>query len=286
MKHQKIYWSIFGVVFVVFVLGLFFDLSFAQMIYDRGNFFGKLVASIGETPAYGGLAFVGGGLTIEAIRRKDTKIKVFLFGLAILCVIVGVFLSQRAFKSHNAFDIEDKWYIALPIALVIDGACFAGGFYLTKKSDNERILRVLIFMFTSIVFVLLTVTVLKRIWNRPRYRFIVEADSNLFRNWWQIGFNLKLDSDEFKSCPSGHTSSAACALLLMYLPMFNAKLKNKELILLIIGAIWAALVGFTRHIMGAHFITDTTFAILIAMGIIFVLDFIFFKYKKKIKKVD
>lgn len=290
MKNKKIFFPIFGIVLIVFVLGLFYDLQFAQVIYNKNNIFAKIMAAIGETPAYGGIAFIGGGLVATNLKRENKFLKIVFFAMAFLCILGGIVLSTRAMASHNAFNIEDKWYITLPFALIIDGGLAYLGYRMCIKSTNEDTLKVLLFMLTVIAAVILSVTVLKRLWGRPRYRWL--ADNGLvdqyFRNWWQIHSGVKdgfpnLDSDNFKSCPSGHTSSAACALLLMYLPLIDERLKGKETLLLIIGAIWAGVVGFTRHILGAHFITDTTFAYMITMIIILVLNFIFYKIKDKIK---
>ncbi|MCH5180682.1 MAG: phosphatase PAP2 family protein [Erysipelotrichales bacterium] len=291
MKNKKIFFPIFGIVLIVFVLGLFFDLQFAQVIYSKNNLFAKIMAAIGETPAYGGLAFIGGGLFATNLKRENKFLKIVFFAMAFLCVLGGIVLSTRAMASHNAFNIEDKWYIVLPFALIIDGGLGYLGYRMCLKSTNEDTLKVLLFMLMVIAAVVLSITVLKRLWGRPRYRFIdKEGDLNLFRNWWEIHSGIKdtfinkgVSSDEFKSCPSGHTSSAACALLLMYLPLIDEKLKGKETLLLLIGAIWAGVVGFTRHILGAHFLTDTSFAYMITMLIILVLNYFFYKFKDKIK---
>lgn len=289
MKNKKFFFIIFGIVLSVFVLGLIFDLQFAEVIYNKNNLFAKIMAAIGETPAYGGLTFIGGGLIATNLKRENKIIKIIFFAIAFLCILGGIVLSTRAMASHNAFDIEDKWYITLPFALVIDGGLGYLGYRMCIKSVNEDTLKVLLFMLVVIGAVILSVTVLKKVWGRPRYRFIDEMkDPNLFRKWWEVHSGVKNDfpnvaSDEFKSCPSGHTSSAACALLLMYLPLIDERLKGKETLLLIIGAIWAGVVGFTRHIMGAHFLTDTTFGYMITMAIIFVMNFLFYKFKDKIR---
>lgn len=279
--------SIFIAVFAVFIVGLFVDLQFAEIIYAPRNIFGVIMATIGETPAYGGLAFIAGGLFVVA-RKLEKKYSIPLISIAVFSLIAGVFLSMRAIKSYNALNIEDMWYVSLPIAILLDGLCAFFGYKLTLKSKDKDILKTLVCMLVVIVGSLLVITLLKKIWGRPRYRFLVENKEYVdlyYRNWWEIHSGVKdlfldVDSDCFKSCPSGHTGSAACALLLMYLPHFNEKLKGKEWLLLLIGGLWAGLVGFSRHTMGAHFITDTTFAIMITMVIFTVIHIIFFKIIK------
>lgn len=295
---KKYYFIIFGIVLIVFVLGLFFDLKFAEVIYNKNNVFAQTMAAIGETPAYGGLCFIGGGFIAGSLRLKNKLHKVALWLLAGFCAGVGIFLATRAMSSHNAFDASwATWYVMLPIAIIIDCSLGVLGFFLCKKSDNPELLKVLLFMLATVFFTLIGVTILKRIWARPRYRWLVGDVNNLdgtsgvnqinyFRNWWELSTGVKTEfiekvrSDEFKSCPSGHTSSASMALLLMYLPLIDKRLKGKETTFLIIGALWAGLVAFTRHIMGAHFLTDTTFAYLLAMITLFVTNYFFFEFKK------
>ncbi len=289
MKNKKAFFIILGLVLAVFLLGLFFDFQFAKLIYKPDSIVGKILAAIGETPAYGGLAFIGGGLIAVNLKRENKIVKGIFFAIAFICVLAGIVLSTRAMASHNAFNIEDKWYITLPFAIVIDGGLGFLGYRMCLKSNNEDTLKILLFMLVVIGLVILTVTVLKRIWGRPRYRWLADNDLlDKFCNWWQINPGIKqefpeVSTDEFKSCPSGHTSSAACALLLMYLPLISEKLKGKETLLLFIGAIWAGVVGFSRHIMGAHFLTDTTFGFLITMLVILCMNFAFYKIKDKIR---
>lgn len=290
MKKKLIYISTVIIVLAFFVIGLFFDLSFAKIIYNNKSVVGMFFAAIGETPAYGGLAFIGGGLIAVSLKREKKAEKIALIVLAIIVTIIGTYLSSNAIKSHNALDIEKQWYISLPIAILICGGCGYCGYLLTSRSENPLILKTLFAMLISIAGVLLTVTLLKKIWARPRPRFVDLYSYDLFRNWWELNtgvrekyMELGVISDEFKSCPSGHSSSACLALLLMYLPHFDKKYENKEHILFLIGIGWTFIVAFTRLIMGAHFITDVTFAIMIAMIIIFVTYLLMYKinYEKR-----
>ena len=290
-KCYFVYSALFIIPLAIFIVGLFFDLNYAKAIYNK-NVFGVFFAAIGETPAYGGLAFVAGGLYSyqKGVHKKLNKIVLLLISTILL--VAGTFLSMRAMKSHNALDIPNQWYLTLPIAILLDGGLCLLGYDLTNKTNNKDILRVLIFMGAVIIAQLLVITILKRIWGRPRYRFLISSDGSLdyYRNWWEVNSGVKelfpnISSDNFKSCPSGHTASASCAFLIVLLPRFNEKLKGKEIILMIIATIWALVVGFSRHMMGAHFLTDTSFAMMIVMIIFGVLYLVFFNTKKVENKV-
>lgn len=290
-KYYLVYSALFIIPLAIFIIGLFFDLNYAKTIYNK-NVFGVFFAAIGETPAYGGLAFVAGGLYSyqKNIHKKVNKIILLL--ISTIFLVVGTFLSMRAMKSYNALNIPSKWYLTLPIAILLDGGLCLLGYDFTNKTNNKDILRVLIFMGTVIVVQLLVITILKRVWGRPRYRFLISENGYLdyYRNWWEVNSGVKelfpnISSDNFKSCPSGHTASASCAFLIVLLPRFNEKLKGKEVMLMIVAAIWALIVGFSRHLMGAHFLTDTSFAMMIVMTIFGVMYLIFFATKKVENKV-
>lgn len=290
-KYYLVYGALFIIPLAIFIIGLFFDLNYAKTIYNK-NVFGVFFAAIGETPAYGGLAFVAGGLYSyqKNIHKKVNKIILLL--ISTIFLVVGTFLSMRAMKSYNALNIPSKWYLTLPIAILLDGGLCLLGYDFTNKTNNKDILRVLIFMGTVIVVQLLAITILKRVWGRPRYRFLISENGSLdyYRNWWEVNSGVKelfpnISSDNFKSCPSGHTASASCAFLIVLLPRFNEKLKGKEVMLMIVAAIWALIVGFSRHLMGAHFLTDTSFAMMIVMIIFGVMYLIFFATKKVENKV-
>ncbi|MBS6373138.1 MAG: phosphatase PAP2 family protein [Erysipelotrichaceae bacterium] len=64
-----------------------------------------------------------------------------------------------------------------------------------------------------------------------------------------------------KSFPSGHTTAASITLCLFALPLFTKKrLSSWQTMLAVLSPIMMAL---SRMIMGAHYLSDTVFAILI-----------------------
>ena len=177
-KYYLVYSALFIIPLAIFIIGLFFDLNYAKAIYNK-NVFGVFFAAIGETPAYGGIAFVAGGLYSyqKNIHKKVNKIILLL--ISTIFLVVGTFLSMRAMKSYNALNIPSKWYLTLPIAILLDGGLCLLGYDFTNKTNNKDILRVLIFMGTVIVVQLLVITILKRVWGRPRYRFLISENGSL-----------------------------------------------------------------------------------------------------------
>lgn len=56
-------------------------------------------------------------------------------------------------------------------------------------------------------------------------------------------------------------------MLAILLPTVCKRLRGKERLCLIVGAVWTAVVAFSRLMMGAHFLTDVTAATAITLGI-------------------
>lgn len=78
-------------------------------------------------------------------------------------------------------------------------------------------------------------------------------------------------AEEFKSFPSGHTANAATMLLLGLIPLLQPKLKKYKNWLLAFGFTWAAVVAFTRIIMGAHYLTDTVVGFTVSIVCIYLI---------------
>ena len=108
-------------------------------------------------------------------------------------------------------------------------------------------------------------------------RMIAENGQVVFAPWWSPGNADKaqliaggMDSEEFKSFPSGHVANAATLLLLVLLPKLRASLQSYGGILFWTAALWTSFVALTRIMMGAHFLTDTVvgWAITVGLGVL------------------
>ena len=128
-----------------------------------------------------------------------------------------------------------------------------------------------------IICVVLTFAVfnlIKVLMRRPRYRVIAEiGDLSLYKNFWepfpQYNEYIELGyiSEEFKSFPSGHTSTSTCLCIICFIPYIFNQDKKKCYWLFLIGIAWGCIVAFSRMLCGAHFATDVGFGML--LGTIF-----------------
>lgn len=135
---------------------------------------------------------------------------------------------------------------------------------------------------------MLLINIIKVPWGRARMRLIASTgNASYFTPWWKAGSSLKnqlvaegVSSDEFRSFPSGHTACAACAMLAALLPTVSKRFRGKEKRLGLSGALWTAIVAFSRLRMGAHFLTDVTMAWLVTLGLTVLGVYLFYFNKK------
>lgn len=289
---------LYALIFLGIILGSFYDLQINQAVYQSRNGFGVFMASIGELPCYAGLGFIGGLLLATELR--DDKVlwrKILLITLGALLTVFGIYYAGGAIISRNAYNIESMWYVGYSISLLTVGGAYVGGFFFGRKSDNPHERRDLLCMIAAIAGALLIVTLVKHFNPRPRYRWLVgevagtfPSGLSYFHNWWDSAATLKADvlkfdptfSEEFKSFPSGHTTSAFAGLIILsYLPRFKSSLMKQQNTLFMIAALWGLLVAFSRLLIGAHFLTDVSFAALITTTCFLIMDFIVYPIKNK-----
>ena len=114
---------------------------------------------------------------------------------------------------------------------------------------------------------------------------VASAKEASFQPWYIMGSEMKdklmalgIAAEEFKSFPSGHTACAITALVFSTLPLIADKKSPLSKIIFIFGFIFAVIVGFSRLIMGAHFLTDVTMG---AVGCFVVFSGYYIFYERK-----
>ena len=111
-----------------------------------------------------------------------------------------------------------------------------------------------------------TIEAMKYLWGRVRFRDLLAAGSwDAFTPWYHIN-GLTYN----KSFPSGHTASAGMCYLIMLLPLVFKKLQDKKLLCFAVPLIYTSIVGFTRLVMGAHYLSDISMggAVIFSMTLI------------------
>ena len=248
------------------------------------------MASFATYPGYGGLAFIGGGFFGTTFKRKDMHIglKILSYFLSVLAYGMSVWLCAKDMPSVNGFNNPALTVPSYLIAALVFAGIFYFAFSVTKRGDRQRLWIALMVMAVIFVVGLLPVGfIVKRIMHRPRYRFFVRTNPDLFHNWWErfadyksvlydadgnavkIGANT-MTSEEFKSFPSGHSGTAAIVMMFLpYMSIFFPKLKGNETLFFYIGFGWTLVMMFSRMLCGAHYLTDTCMGALIVLIVFF-----------------
>lgn len=271
--------------FILMIIGSFFDYQISMTLFHPKSYFGILLASYGQLPAMLCLG-VAGILLIKIVdyQKKVKMLLSYVFGILLsVFAIMGITMDPMLYMPNMS--IVASIIIAISLVVITDVIIWK----LTYNAKRQQIKKVII-LFVGVIFIeLILINIIKIPWARPRMRMISTQAQAYFQPWWIIGSNMKehlmalgVAAEEFKSFPSGHTGNAACAMMLGVLPMICQKLKNKENLLFSIGVLFTLIVALSRIIMGAHFLTDVT----VGMSITFIIEviFVYILWKKRESK--
>ncbi len=235
---------------IVLLIATFFDLKISTFVYNPQSLFGQIMEACGEFPASLIAMFSSMGLWFTSPNRKKWFVAV---GYGILTIL---FSFMSAMLPSHYFGWNSTVMIILTILYV------SISYYLCTKIKSEylsvfrKACNIGLLMF---VLQILTVTGIKMVWGRERYRNMF-PNLELFTPWFlPQGFTA---NNEFMSFPSGHSANAAMLIWLTLVPRFTSF--NKKLCT-IIPIIWIIMVPFSRIIMGAHFLSDVTFGVTITL---------------------
>ena len=269
-KYTRFALIIVAVLVVLMIVGSFLDLKISRLLYPgHESSFGQFFAAFGELPAF--LCITSGGVLLFLIRDRLRKpLRMLAAAGAVLLVVGGIFLAV-----HEATDNVPALpgWVALLVAVFFTAVCGGALILVTRTCPVKTVFRFLCTLVFCAVVTMAVINIIKVPWGRVRMRLIVSTgNESYFTPWWKAGKALRdklvaegISADEFRSFPSGHTSCAACSMLLVLLPTLGKQFRGRETGGLIVGAVWTLLVAGSRIFMGAHFLTDVTMAALIAV---------------------
>ena len=303
---SKSYTIIFGILFAILLGGLitscFCDLEVNIAITNTNSIFGMICASFGQLPGWCMMGFFGvmSFRLSQQVEKRLYKILLIIFSILVIGVSTYLIFGDMN-SSHNGFKEISNIFVRIIIAVILEAIIVFIGFKVINTKDTKTLFRVWIILMIAYYLGLLIVFVMKGIWARPRFRLICEGYGNytvqdLFRPWYQIKKGLAetvypdsiINSDDFRSFPSGHSYDSMTSILLSYVPLLNIKQKDNKWIrplLLGIFGCYSMMIAFSRILYGAHFLSDVSFGGLVCVILAFVIPYFGFKlFDKKDKE--
>lgn len=277
-----------GVFVVLAVIAGLYDLAINKALYNPDNLYGQFFARLGELPSYITAPTVGVILFYQGFGKTKQQ-ALLIKALAALLVFagwfyaVGVWFWENFITEELDYSIIYKLFFCAVLTLCSILAC--------AKVDKKLMRKLLVFaLFAAIVVALsnIIVQIMKMLWSRQRFRTMVDSEANAgliskfvnsgdlyqgFSHWYKPSFLFKnplrteeymsaykaVDSDAFKSFPSGHTVAASASFALIILPEMFSKFRPHKWMFWTLPAVYTALVGLSRIIMGAHYLSDVVF---------------------------
>lgn len=284
---------VYFVLFIAFIVGTFCDLSISKSLcvlnngeYYTTNMFLQLTEIFGETVIYDLVSIAL--LSIYFSKAKPFNLsqkpsKIINVFCIVLLFALNVFATYEILSyANDHYNFLQNIHIIFQAVIYILGAVILSSFwyFLVGKIKPEIVKRLaiwsLIVIFTAIASQIV-VQIAKPIFGRVRYRVLVFLQTeNGYTAWYKINAlssstneflkSLTLN-DGFKSFPSAHTACASMCVCITYLPKYVDFLNNAKgkIWLNIITFLCIAVVGASRIVVGAHYLTDVVFSIIITL---------------------
>lgn len=287
-KHYLIFIGVFLVCAIIGSTSL--DLAINESIFVKYNGVSTFIGALGMTPGCGVLAFIGGVLINFLNKKNKTIVRIVLSVLSITLLFVSVYFNGEDLFGPNGYDIHSLVFVGYLVSVPLMTGFYVLGYFVSKNIKSEK-LWIIIMILLAVLFVTLVVCLLglKSFMHRPRYRIVVREGIVPFHSWFErfTGYKEIIDSysnitkEEFKSFPSGHsTTCSALVLLMAYLPLLNIKTKKYHVYFMYAAFAYNIFVAFTRMHIGAHYLSDVSIGALIMFIFGFVFNELLIRNKK------
>ena len=254
------------------------DLEFSRSLVNEQANWAVWLERLGEFPGVL-TAWLGSAILlargIQAERRDERQRWCFVIGLlALLCLSIYIPNRYSYYFWESRPVSFSEWLMAFTVATFVVWGIFRLMEEASPEAGKEAAKKA---AFALLVFavIMLAVYLLKGIWGRVRFREM-QGNFELYTPWYVV-----VHGSSGTSFPSGHTASAAMtALLIFILPVQQRKTRN---FLVLASVVYTIIVAYSRVVLGAHFFTDTLFAMGITYGGILIASGIYRVLGKKKK---
>lgn len=250
------------------LMGSFYDLEITKALFHDRHWFGVALAAFGTLPGYGLFAIFSGFLVISELKYKHENIylRLLLFAASLTAFVLSTYYQGKELFSANSFDNKDLKWLGFLISFIWMAGLAYFGYWLGNKYSTENSWKILLTGLVICGMAILSVTILKAIFTRPRYRSsVVTYGDGMFYNWWEIVKVTKVfPNEEYKSFPSAHACGSAMAMVLVpYFTMLIPSIKKWFVPLFYITFGWTLVVCFSRMLVGAHYLSDVSMGALL-----------------------
>ncbi|MFT8823881.1 MAG: phosphatase PAP2 family protein [Liquorilactobacillus mali] len=269
---------------ILLLIASFGDLAISNTIINYNSIFGTIFQTFGEFPVYCIFVLCGEIAMAYALRHLDEMLfssVLFIGGLSLSLWQLKQYLNEiesyalsalsnihsgkdMGLANSDAATAKLSVGIAIALWLVVYIIITALIQYWMAKKDNTQLTRYLIvavFASLTVWFALEVNLTLKDAWGRVR-PYELSASQKEFTPWFHPnGVN------GHKSFPSGHTMAGTLCIVFSWFatqPKWHKRLW-------VTGIVYGILLGVSRVIIGAHFLSDVTFSFFLTATIIFVM---------------
>lgn len=222
------------------VLATVFDYEISSRIVNTEAVWASALEIIGEPPALLFTAFNFALICAYTFKKRGYVV----FTLSALGALIASVYAVGTTLNY----ICHSWKLPVSVPVGILSAALLIAFLMSRnESFINQYIRTAVTCVCAALTVLIVISFMKQLWGRVRYRQLLADASLSFTEWYKInGFG----NPKFVSFPSGHTSNACVIFMIqLYFP------KHRDKLTPLLFA-YIALMGVSRIIVGAHYLSD------------------------------
>ncbi|MCR4776184.1 MAG: phosphatase PAP2 family protein [Saccharofermentans sp.] len=258
---------------VTFVIGTFTDHKIAPVLFSDSNMGALIVSTVGIYIFCAFYAFFFGALFSQAVNLpKENKKRTLYIVLVIVTGLVALLICGGSVLDINnlggIFPVVQR-NVPQMIIMLIAGLLpiSAIGYFSCKKRSDALLVKHLLLVLSAMTVSFFLYELVKMGLPRPRYRLIAKGHEGIdFHKWYDPVKNKAeliakhgINKDDFKSFPSGHTSNSIMNITLFpALGLVYPRLRQRSMLLLVMGLCVGIAVLLSRMVLGAHFLSDVS----------------------------
>lgn len=257
MNKKKYMYIGIAVSLALFAIGTFYDLSVSLLFTRRTN---EILVWLGDKLGYmipTSVFCVGCTLLAKSFRERNRLVYVVWW---ILLVCVAFYGGYQLVVPEDSTSISKLIWFVFTIVLILNGQ------EMQKRliADDNEILKIGYLFVLDVVFVLISVNLLKVLWGRERFLYMIDVQS--FTPWYMM-HPFRIEGDIYKSFPSAHAAFSTVLLTLChYFNHTNISETHKKIIH---ASCWLIVIFVmtTRIFAGMHFLSDVIAGMALGYGV-------------------